>query len=38
MGSYMMPGTGLAMLWTAAVFGFIGGIGMIVQAFRQRSA
>ena len=38
MGSYMMPGTGLAMLWTAAVFGFIGGISMIVQAFRQRSA
>ena len=38
MGSYMMPGTGLAMLWTAAVFGFIGGIVMIVQAFRQRSA
>jgi uncharacterized membrane protein HdeD (DUF308 family) len=38
MGNYMMPGMGLAMLWTAAVFGLIGGVVMIVQAFRQRSA
>jgi len=38
MSSYMVPGTGLAMLWSAAVLGLIGGIGMIVQAFRQRSA
>lgn len=37
MGSYMMPGTGLVMLWTAAVFGVVGGIAMIFQAFRQRS-
>jgi len=29
---------GLSMLWTAAVFGVIGGIGLIFQAFRQRSA
>jgi len=26
------------MLWTAAVLGVIGGIVMIVQAFRMRSA
>jgi uncharacterized membrane protein HdeD (DUF308 family) len=38
MSSYMMPGTGLAMLWSAAVLGVVGGIFMIVQAFRQRSA
>jgi hypothetical protein len=29
---------GLAMLWTAAVLGVIGGIAMIFQAFRQRTA
>jgi hypothetical protein len=28
---------GLAMLWTAAVFAFFGGIVMIVQSFRQRA-
>jgi uncharacterized membrane protein HdeD (DUF308 family) len=38
MGNYMMPGAGLAMLWSAAVFGVIGGIVLIFQAFRQRSA
>lgn len=38
MVNYMAPGMGLAMLWTAAVFGVIGGIVMIIQAFRQRSA
>jgi uncharacterized membrane protein HdeD (DUF308 family) len=38
MVNYASPGMGLAMLWTAAVFGVIGGIVMIVQAFRQRSA
>jgi uncharacterized membrane protein HdeD (DUF308 family) len=38
MVNYTAPGMGLAMLWTAAVFGVIGGIVMIVQAFRQRSA
>lgn len=37
MVNYMSPGMGLAMLWTAAVFGVIGGIALIVQAFRQRS-
>jgi uncharacterized membrane protein HdeD (DUF308 family) len=36
--NYADPGMGLAMLWTAAVLGVIGGIAMIVQAFRQRSA
>jgi uncharacterized membrane protein HdeD (DUF308 family) len=38
MANYMAPGMGLAMLWTAAVFAFVGGIVMIIQAFRQRSA
>jgi uncharacterized membrane protein HdeD (DUF308 family) len=36
--NYTSPGMGLAMLWTAAVFGVIGGIVLIFQAFRQRSA
>jgi uncharacterized membrane protein HdeD (DUF308 family) len=35
MVNYSAPGMGLAMLWTGAVFAFIGGIVMIVQAFRQ---
>ena len=38
MVNYTSPGMGLAMLWTAAVFALIGGVVMIVQAFRQRSA
>ncbi len=38
MGSYMAPGMGLAMLWTAAVFAFVGGFVMIFQAFKQKSA
>jgi uncharacterized membrane protein HdeD (DUF308 family) len=36
--NYMAPGMGLAMIWTAAVFALIGGISLIVQAFRQRAA
>jgi uncharacterized membrane protein HdeD (DUF308 family) len=36
--NYASLGAGLAMIWTAAVFAFIGGIAMIVQAFRQRRA
>jgi hypothetical protein len=36
--NYTTPGMGLAMLWTAAVFGVIGGIALIIQAFRLRSA
>jgi uncharacterized membrane protein HdeD (DUF308 family) len=38
MVNYATPGMGLTMLWTAAFFGVIGGIVLIVQAFRQRSA
>jgi uncharacterized membrane protein HdeD (DUF308 family) len=38
MANYTVPGMGLAMLWTVAVFGVIGGIVMIVQSFRMRSA
>ena len=38
MANYYMPGMGLAMLWTAAVFAFFGGFVMIVRAFQQRSA
>ena len=38
MANYYVVGMGLSMLWTAAVFAFFGGIVMIVQSFRQRSA
>jgi uncharacterized membrane protein HdeD (DUF308 family) len=38
MANYYTFGMGLAMLWTAAVFAFFGGIYMIFQAFKQRSA
>ena len=38
MGNYYMPGMGLAMLWTAAIFAFFGGFVMIVRAFQQRKA
>jgi uncharacterized membrane protein HdeD (DUF308 family) len=38
MVNYTVPGMGLAMLWTAAVFGVMGGIVLIIQALRQRSA
>ncbi len=37
MANYTAPGMGLAMLWTAAVFAFFGGIVMIVRAFQQRA-
>ncbi len=36
-GDYSLPGMGLTFIWVAAVWGVIGGIIMIVQAFRQRS-
>ncbi|MBE2221253.1 MAG: DUF308 domain-containing protein [Anaerolineae bacterium] len=36
-GNYTLPGMGLTMIWVAALWGVIGGIIMIVQAFRQRS-
>jgi uncharacterized membrane protein HdeD (DUF308 family) len=38
MANYTAPGMGLSMLWTAAVFAFVGGFFMIFQAFKQRSA
>jgi uncharacterized membrane protein HdeD (DUF308 family) len=38
MANYATPGYGLAFLWTAAVFGVIGGIFMIVRAFQMRKA
>ena len=38
MANWSVPGMGLAMIWVAAVFGVIGGIVLIIQAFRQRSA
>jgi uncharacterized membrane protein HdeD (DUF308 family) len=37
MANYYKLGMGLAMIWSAAVFGVIGGIAMIFQAFRQKS-
>jgi len=37
-GNYTVPGAGLAMIWAAAIWGLVGGIIMIVQAFRQRKA
>ena len=37
-GNYTAPGMGLAMIWTAAVAGVIGGILLIVQSFRMYSA
>ncbi len=36
--NYTALGMGLTMLWVAAIWGLIGGVVMIVQAFRQRSA
>lgn len=38
MANYYVLGMGLSMLWTAAVFAFIGGFVLIFQAFRMRSA
>lgn len=35
-GNYTMPGMGLAFVWMAAISALIGGVLMIVQAFRQR--
>ena len=36
--NYSVPGWGLALVWVAAVFAFIGGIFMVYQAFKQRKA
>jgi uncharacterized membrane protein HdeD (DUF308 family) len=37
-GNYSLPGMGLTFVWVAAVWGVIGGVIMIIQAFRQRKA
>jgi uncharacterized membrane protein HdeD (DUF308 family) len=37
-GNYSAPGMGLTMIWTASVFAVVGGIALIIQAFRQRAA
>jgi uncharacterized membrane protein HdeD (DUF308 family) len=36
--NYAVPGMGLATLWAGAVWAVIGGIALIVQAFRMRAA
>jgi uncharacterized membrane protein HdeD (DUF308 family) len=38
MAEYGSLGSGLAMIWAAAIWGLIGGVLMIIQAFRQRKA
>jgi uncharacterized membrane protein HdeD (DUF308 family) len=38
MGEYGSLGSGLVMIWVAAIWGLIGGVILIVQAFRQRKA
>ena len=38
MGEYGSLGSGAVMIWVAAVWGLIGGILMVIQAFRQRKA
>jgi uncharacterized membrane protein HdeD (DUF308 family) len=37
-GEYGKIGSGVAMIWAAAIWGLIGGVVLIVQAFRQRKA
>ena len=36
--NYSVPGMGLTMIWVAAVWGLIGGVVMVIQAFRLRKA
>lgn len=36
--NYSVPGMGLAMLWVAALWAFIGGFFVIYRAFQQRNA
>jgi uncharacterized membrane protein HdeD (DUF308 family) len=36
--NYGVPGWGLALVWTGAVFAFIGGFFMVYMAFKQRNA
>jgi uncharacterized membrane protein HdeD (DUF308 family) len=38
MGEYGSLGSGLVMIWVAAIWGLIGGVIMVIQAFRQRKA
>jgi uncharacterized membrane protein HdeD (DUF308 family) len=38
LANYGAPGMGLTLIWTTAVFALIGGMALIVQAFRQRAA
>ena len=38
MVNYNAVGMGLTMIWVAAVWGLIGGVVMVIQAFRQRKA
>jgi uncharacterized membrane protein HdeD (DUF308 family) len=38
MGEYGKLGSGLTMIWVAAIWGLIGGVLMVIQAFRQRKA
>jgi uncharacterized membrane protein HdeD (DUF308 family) len=38
MGSYGSLGSGLAMLWAGAITALVGGVLMVIQAFRTRSA
>jgi uncharacterized membrane protein HdeD (DUF308 family) len=35
--NYSTPGMGLSFLWVASIFAVVGGVVMIVQAFRERS-
>jgi uncharacterized membrane protein HdeD (DUF308 family) len=37
-GNYSIAGAGLAMIWAAAAVALVGGIVLIIQAFRARSA
>lgn len=38
MVNYTVPGMGLAMIWAAALWAFVGGFFVIYRAFQQRSA
>ncbi len=37
-GNYASFGSGLALVWSASIIAFVGGIFLIIAAFRQRSA
>ena len=36
--NYSTPGMGLSFLWVASIFAVVGGVTLIVQAFRERAA